>query len=181
VGGPLVAAFGTYVPIPNAAVGARYGVSGDWDLDANVYLLPLAYHLIGFDVGMAWYPVDTDVATLVLEPRAFALISFKEDVNDRIRLYPAISATYSTEHDGRRLYAGIDVAVIPRASRYDPERAFAVVTPLVGCRWELGRGYRLLTELKWLGVNIESNATVDYVNPGGLGGLAPAFGLEVPW
>ncbi len=181
VGGPLVSAFDTYVPIPNASVGGRYGLKGDLDLEGNVYLLPLAYSLVSMDAGLAWFPIDHQSGTMTIEPRVLLYASFKSGVSDRIRIYPAVSMIYSLPFVGERTYGGLDVLWLPYAYDYDPDPERMVVSPFVGCRWEVGSGTRLLTELKWLGANVRTDATVEYVHPGGRGGIAPSIGLEFSW
>src|SRR6185295_1571109 len=50
-GGPIVAAFGAYVPIPYVTVGADYGVSSRINLNGTLHVLPLAYRVAGVDAG----------------------------------------------------------------------------------------------------------------------------------
>lgn len=181
VGGPFVAAFGAYVPIPNASVGGRFGLSSDLDLEGNLYLLPLAYSLVSIDAGVAWYPIDGESETMTIEPRLLLYASFKSGVEERVRIYPALSLLYSTPLVAERAYGGVDILSLPYSYGYDPEPVRIVVSPFVGCRWELATGTRLLTEVKWLGANVRTDATVEYINPGGHGGIAPSIGLELSW
>lgn len=181
LGGPLVAALGTTIPIPNASVGGRYGVGADLDIEGNAYLLPLAYSIVSMDVGLAWYPLQTPSATISLEPRVLLFASVKSRVTERFRIYPAISTTLSTPLGVGRGYAGMDVSAIVSTPTYDPEPVRVLLSPLAGVRWDVGDRVTLTTELKWVGVNVRTNATVEYVNPFGVGGLAPSIGIDFPW
>lgn len=182
IGGPLVSAFDTYVPIPNLTLGLTHGVSDRVDVGGSLYLLPMLYGDFGLDVGATWYPlVDSDGTTIALQPRVMAFSSFRDSVEKRFRAYPAISASAAWHNGDDRIYTGFDLLLYTGSFDYDNDPAPVVLSPFVGYRWSLGSRSRLLTELKWHGVNVRTNATVEYVNPLGQGGLAPFIGYELLW
>lgn len=179
VGGPMVASFGTYLPIPNVTAGATHGLTDNIDVGGSLYILPLFYQLIGFDVGATWYPiVDSNALTIAVQPRLMLFASFKESVSERLRVYPAVSASAAWRRGRDRAYAGFDAAIPISAPDYDPDPPPLVLSPFVGYRWALGASSRLITEIKWVGINVRTDATTDYVNPLGHGGLAPFIGYE---
>lgn len=51
VGGPIFKTLGPAIPIPNAHLGARVGVTEWMDVDANVNLLAAAYGILALDVA----------------------------------------------------------------------------------------------------------------------------------
>jgi hypothetical protein len=182
LGGPLVAAFGTYPPIPNLAVGATYGLDDRLDLNGTVHLLPLLYSLAGMDASIVWYPLLNDGATptVSLQPRLMAFASFKSGVEDRVRVYPALSSSAAWKLGAGMIYAGFDLTVPISQPDYDSDAASFILSPLAGYRWDAWKTTRLYFELKWHGANIRTNATAEYINPGGYGALSPFIGIDIP-
>lgn len=183
VGGPLVYAFGIYPPIPNLTAVANYGLGDRVDLNGNLYLLPIAYSLVGLDLGATWYPVLNNgaIPTIGVQARLMAFASFKSDVDDRLRAYPILSSSAAWRLGEGMIYTGADLTVPLTEGEYDSESASVILSPLLGYRWELGRGIRLYTELKWHGANIRSNATAEYINPGGYGAISPYVAFDFPF
>ena len=181
VGGPMVSAFGTYVPIPNLALGARYGITSNTDLGANVYVLPMAFQMGAIDAGAIWYFGVGENVKLALEPRCLVFISLKPGVSHSPLVYPAMLATMSEPLGSGRGYFGLDVVPLLYGSDFDLDPPAMAVSASIGYRWELGAGYRLTTEVKWIGFNIRTDATVEYVHPLRYGAIAPLIGLEFPW
>ncbi|HVK38802.1 MAG TPA: hypothetical protein VNA88_09745 [Candidatus Kapabacteria bacterium] len=182
LGGPMVAAFDTWLPIPNLSVGVNHGYCDDLDIGGTVYLLPLLYGNVGLDVGATWYPlVDTAGTTIALQPRIMAFASFREGVDSRFRAWPVVSASAAWRAGRDRIYTGFDMLVFASSFMYDEEAPPLILSPFVGYRWAIGESGRLMAELKWHGVNVRTNATVEYVNPFGQGGLAPFVGYELEW
>jgi hypothetical protein len=181
LGGPLVAAFGTRPPIPNLALGARYGLGDRIDLDGNLHLLPLLYSLAGLDLGVTWYPLLNDgaVPTIGIQPRVMAFASFKSGVDDRFRAYPAISSSAAWKLGSGLIYTGFDFVVPVSQPDYDNDPPRVIFSPLVGYRWNIWNGFRLYTELKWMGANVRTDATAEYVHPGGYGAIAPFIAIDV--
>jgi len=180
LGGPVVEALGTRLPIPYLTAGVTWGMSARSNLDANVHLLALAYGVAGVDIGGTWFLAGSDGTgrRLAVSPRALMLLSLRGGVEQRFRLYPALTATGTTPL-GRGLgYAGVDVALQAGDLSYDPEAAGTVWSPFLGYRWPLG-GVFLLTELKWQGANLATDQlAVSYLHPGGRGALAPLVAIQ---
>lgn len=181
VGGPVVAAFGTRVPIPYLTAGADYGLAPRLVVSGNVHLLSLAYGVTGADGGVAWFPWKGTGAfpTLGVEARATAFASLRGQVGRRMIAYPVFSVSSAWELSSGLLYTGAHLAgPLPRPE-YDPAAARFLVSPLVGYRWALGSRYALLTELKWHGVNVRTDqVAVSYLHPFGRGALAPMVALS---
>jgi hypothetical protein len=183
-GGPFVEAFDTQVPVPNLAVGATHGVTDRLDASGSLYLLPLVYGIVGFDVGAAYYILTdstTSISSIAVQPRLLTLISVKSDVEERLRIYPALSASAAWRHGENRFYTGFDLLVPLSSPDYDPDPPVGIVSPFIGYRWALGTSTHLLTEIKWHGANVRTNATVNYVNPFGYGAITPLVAIEWGW
>jgi hypothetical protein len=180
LGGPLVSAFDTYLPIPNVTVGAEHGLGERLDVGGTLHLLPLAYGLVGFDVGATYYPiVDSSGATIAVQPRLLTFVSVKPDVAERVRVYPALSASAAWRNGDDRVYTGFDFAVPVSSPDYDNDPPPVIFSPFVGYHWAISSSVSLLGELKWHGANVRTNATAEYVHPFGYGGIAPFIGVEV--
>jgi hypothetical protein len=179
VGGPIVAAFGAYVPVPYVTAGADYGLGSRVNLSGTLHVLPLAYRVAGIDAGLAWFtaPAAGRRPQIGIEPRIFAFSSFKSGVSERFLIYPAISVS-ATWGSRRLFYAGSDVAgPLPKAD-FDTQAPRFIWSPFFGFRWNLG-GVFLLTELKWQGANVATNLlSVRYVRLGNNGGLTPLFAIQ---
>ena len=50
-GGPFFSNLGAPIPLPNLAVGGRYGLTDGFDLDGDLSITGLAYGTIGLTVG----------------------------------------------------------------------------------------------------------------------------------
>jgi hypothetical protein len=181
IGGPIVEAFGGHIPIPYLQAGADYGVSDVVNVGAQVHLLPLAYSIAGLDVGATWFPVQNAgwQPTLGLGARMFALASLKGDVDQRFLFIPALSGSAAWATGPGVLYTGTDLIVPFSPSDFDEEAAPFLLSPFVGYRWNLGRRYALLTELKWHGANVNARqVATDYISIGGHGALTPIIAFQ---
>ncbi len=180
LGGPVVAAFGTRLPIPYLSTGADYGLAPSLTLSGNAHLLPLAYGIAGFDGAVTWFPWEGrgPRPTVGLEARLMAFASLKDQVDDRFIVYPVFSTSAAWRLGSGLLYAGFHLAgPLPRPE-YDPSPERSLWAPFLGYRWSLGESYALLTELKWLGVNVRSDQlAVTYLHPAGRGALTPMIGV----
>ncbi len=180
-GGPLVSAFDTRIPIPYLTAGASYGLRGDLDLHGTLHLLPLAYGLAGLDLGATWFPVANDGWTpaVGLGGRLMTFVSLKSDVDERVRIYPYLSATAAWRQGPGLLFLGADLAIPFTRPDYDPEAVHVILSPSVGYRWDLGASMKLVTELKVQAINVRSDRlAADYVKIGGHGALTPLVALE---
>ncbi len=181
VGGPVVEAFDTRIPVPYAAAGLQYGLSDRVDLTGSLHLLPLFYKLSGFDVGAAWFPVLNEglVPTVGIQPRLLSFVSLKADVPERWKVYPVVSGSAAWKAGGGLLYAGADIAVPLSRSDYDDDAAAVLFSPFLGYRWEIGERLSLFTELKWQGANVRSDQlAVEYLPIGGNGAVSTLFSIQ---
>jgi hypothetical protein len=181
-GGPIVAAFGTHIPIPYFSGGASYGLNDRLDLDGQLHLLSLAYSIAGLDAGATWYPVLNDGATptIGLSGRLMMLASFKSGVDERFRAYPIVGSSAAWRVGSGLLYGGFDMAVPLSQQDYDTAGAPVIFSPLVGYRWNLGSSLRLYTEVKWQGANVRTDQLApEYLHPFGNGAIAPFVALSL--
>ena len=176
LGGPIVAAFGTHVPIPYLYVGGDYGLSDRLDLDGGLHLLSLAYGVAGLDLGATWYPLINDgpLPTLGVGGRMTLFASVKSGVDDRFRLLPSLTSSAAWEAGPGKVYAGFDLAIPLTRPAYDTAAAPLIFSPLAGYRWDLGSRSHLFVELKWQGANVRTDQlAAEYVHPGGHGAITP--------
>lgn len=181
VGGPIVKAFGTRIPIPYATVGLDKGLTDNLDVNTNLHLFSLAYQVAGFDAGVTWFPLMNDglVPTVGLQPRFLAYSSLKPDVDSRFRLYPAFSGSAAWRAGSGLLYAGLDLVAPLSEMDYDEEAKSMILSPFMGYKWKLGNRYFLYTELKWNGANLQSHQLApDYLPISEHGALSTLFSIE---
>jgi hypothetical protein len=181
VGGPIVAAFGTHMPIPYGTVGANYGIADNCNLTGSLHLLPLAYEIIGMDFGAGIFPVLNDgmIPTVGVHQSIMLFGSIKPNVDDRFRAYPITSATFAWQFSNGLVYSGVDLTSILSSADYDDEAPSFILSPFAGHRWQLSRLTGLLLELKWHGANIRSDQlAVEYTSVGRHGALAPFISIE---
>lgn len=181
IGGPIVEAFGTHIPIPYLMAGTEYGLSDAVNLGGQAHLLPLAYGIAGVDVGATWYPLLNRgwQPTLGLGPRLFAFASLKEDVEERFFVFPTVSGSAAWAAGRGLFYTGADLALPVSQPDYDAEAASVVFSPFAGYRWDIGRRHALLTEVKWHGANVGTNdVATNYTAIGGRGAITPLFALQ---
>lgn len=181
IGGPLVEAFDTHIPVPYLLVGADYGLRPDVNLNTAVHLLPLAYGVAGLDGGIVWFPIDNDGwrPTIGVGPRLFAFASTKTDMDERFLVYPAVSASAAWAGGPGVFYTGADAAVPLDEPAYDDEARPILLSPFVGYRWNVGRRHALLTEVKWHGANVRTDQVVTgYTALGQHGAVTPLLALQ---
>jgi hypothetical protein len=184
VGGPIVAAFGTNVPVPYAVVGIQRGVSDRVNVTADLHITPMFYQMVGGEFGAVWFPrLPLSLRrTVGVGGRMLVLGSFKAGVAERFRVYPILAISSARTGMRNTPYAGVDLTLLPHQPDYDEEPGRAIASPFLGVRWNVGRGYLLSTELKWHGANIRSDQTaVEYVQIGRSGAIATLFSLERQW
>ncbi len=179
-GGPVVEAFDTQVPLPISTIGANYGISSKVNATGQVHLTALAYQLLGVEAGAAWFPIYKEQgATVTILPRFLFLASFKSGVQERVRLYPSITASGAWPLGKGKIYGGADLTIPISQADYDPEAVKAIVSPFIGYRWALSANLRLFTELKWTGANVETyQLAVNYLSIGRHGAFTTLFSLE---
>jgi hypothetical protein len=181
-GGPIVAAFGTHVPVPYLTTNINYGLTDSINLHGELHWLPLAYGLAGADIGATWFPLIRDsgwVPTWGLSADVLCLLSVKSGVASRFRGYPIITPAFSWKIRSHVLYTGINALLPLTRGDYDKDAASAILSPFVGFRWQITRRLRLTPELKIQGINLASNQlTVEYIKIADHGALTPLLSLE---
>ncbi|HEX2869320.1 MAG TPA: hypothetical protein VHO03_19915 [Ignavibacteriales bacterium] len=181
LGGPVVAAFNTHIPIPYATLGAAYGLKDDINIDASFHLTSLPYRILGMDLGAAYFPVVNNgfIPTVGIHPGVLAFFSMKPDVESRMRLYPSGSASAAWHLGSDMVYSGFDYTLPLTTPDYDTDAPRFVLSPFLGYRTDLGKDFRLTTELKWQGANVRTNQlAADYTKLGGHGAVAILFVIE---
>ena len=181
VGGPIVAAFGTRIPVPYITAGANYGLTDNVNLTGNLHLFSLAYKIAGLNFGISTFPVRQDgfKPTIGIQQSLLILSSFKSGVDIRFRAYPVSSASFAWKYKKITTYNGLDLTTLISSPDYDNEASRFIMSPFLGFRWEFGSRNRLQLELKWHGANIRSDQlAVKYNSIGGYGAIAPLVSLE---
>lgn len=181
LGGPFIPIAETKIPTPYLSIGANYGLSENINVDANFHVTPLFYKMNGVDFGTTWFPILNDgvLPTLGIQPRLLFLTSFKNNVNDRLRIYPLISSSAAWKFGSEIIYLGLDIISPISEPDYDKESVDIILSPFLGYRWELGKNIRLISEFKWLGANVKSNQlAVEYMKIGDHGAFSIMLSLE---
>jgi hypothetical protein len=184
VGGPVVSAFGAKLPVPYGTLGFNYGMADRFDLTGNVHLLPLAYDIMGFDLGTTWYPVlhKRYIPTVGIQPRLLILASFKSGMSNRLKAYPLFSTSAAWNIGAGLAYTGFDATMPASFSQYDPDAPSFIFSPLAGYRWRIGRKTFFITELKWHASNVRSDQlAVEYLSLARHGALATLFSIIREW
>ncbi|MFC1608468.1 hypothetical protein ACFL47_10915 [Candidatus Latescibacterota bacterium] len=180
VGGPVVSAFGTKVPIPYATAGTNYGLTDRWNINGNFHLLPFAFQVAGIDLGATWFPVLNRgaVPTVGIQPGLLIFSSFKSGVDQRFRAYPMMSGSLAWQVGQGLFYTGFD-SVLPLSSPdYDDESPSVIFSPFLGYHWRLGSRTYLLTELKWQAANVENGElAIQYMGIGDRGAVTPLVSI----
>lgn len=181
LGGPIISAFGTRIPLPYLTVGANYGISDQINIHGNLHLFSMGYKIVGFDFGAAWFPFLNDglKPTISIQPRLIVFASAKSDVSSRFRVYPVITNTAAWKIGKNTLFTGFDLVVPFTKPDYDSEASSTIFSPFIGYGWKVGQRTRLTTELKWHGANIKSDQlAVEYVPISGYGAITTLFSIE---
>ncbi|MBN1349750.1 hypothetical protein JXJ21_10105 [candidate division KSB1 bacterium] len=181
LGGPIVSAFGTRIPIPYATVGTNYGLTDQINMNANLHLMSLGYRIFGADIGASWFPVLNQGAMPVIgiQPRLLLFSSLKKDVDSRFRGYPLITNTYGWQLGSGLIYSGFDLTIPLTLTDYDDEAASTIISPFAGYRWQLGQRTGLLTEVKWHGANMRSTQlAVEYLPIANYGAITTLISIE---
>ena len=181
VGGPIVAALDTHIPIPYFTTGCDYGISDRTNICGNLHLLPLAYSIAGGDFGAAYFPVMNDgyIPTWGVQARMLFLSSLKSDVPEQFKMYPVISTSAAWKCGKGNIYTGCDLSFRLNSPDYDNEASNYIVSPFAGYRWNITDNYRLLFELKMQGVNLRTDQlAVDYIPIANHGAFTTFFAVE---
>lgn len=181
VGGPIVEAFDTHIPVPYSTAGVDYGLTARLDLNCNLHLLPFAYRLAAADVGLTWFPVLIKARwpTLGIQPGVFVLASLKKGMSEYFRLYPLVSSSAAWRLGSGMVYSGFNIVLPFSKADYDEEAASFIFSPFIGYRWRLGARMALFTEIKLHGANIRSDQLVPgYSAIGKHGAISTLFAFQ---
>jgi len=181
VGGPIIEIFDINMPIPYLTTGINYGVSDRINLDGNLHLLPLAYEIFGLDVGTTFFPILNDglIPTVGIQPRYLILSSFKENVKVRLRAYPVVSVSAAWASWRGLFYSGMDVTMPQTSADYHNYAPYVILSPFAGYRWQIGKDFRLFTELKLHAANwFTHQMAVNYTSVGNVGATTLLFSIE---
>ncbi len=181
LGGPFIPIAETKIPTPYLSIGTNYGMSENFNVDGNLHITSIFYQVAGFDFGTTWFPILNKgmIPTWGIQPRFLLLTSFKGNVESRFRIYPLLSSSTAWQLGSGLIYAGFDFVVPLTEPDYDSESVDVIISPFTGYRWNIGENLKLLTELKWLGANVQSNQlAVEYIKIGGYGAFSIMLSLE---
>lgn len=181
VGGPIVKAFGTRIPVPYATAGVNYGLNNRFDLNGDLHLLSLPYKIFGLDFGPTWFPClnSGKIPTIGIQPRLLTLISLKSNVDERLKTYPIISNSAAWKINKGIIYVGTDITIPLSSPDYDEDAANAIFSPFLGYRWSIGGHTYLFTEIKWHGANVRTDQlAVEYLPISGHGAISTLFSIQ---
>jgi len=181
IGGPIVKAFGTRIPIPYATVGVDYGLAARFDLKGDLHLFSLPYKIFGFDFGSTWYPClnKWKLPIIGIQSKLMTLMSLKSNVDERLKIYPIISTSAAWKLSKGLIYLGSDITIPFSSSNYDDEATTTLFSPFFGYRWSIGKHTSLFTEIKWHGANVQSSQlAVDYLSLNNYGAITTLFSIQ---
>jgi len=170
VGGPLVNAFGTVIPIPYAMAGATYGITDRLDAHADLHVLAAVFKFMGLTPGLTYFPklpVDRWVPSVTADVLLFSDFTAK-------RAYPEITAAIAHPIGTRWVpYAGLH-----NTFQFSHHPVY-ISSLYAGTSYRMGR-VNLYGELQWLALNRDNHLTpVDYHGIGEHGALSPQFGVSM--
>lgn len=180
VGGPLFSNLGTPIPMPNVALGGRYGVADGWDVDGNVSLLAAAVGVAYLDPGVVkQLYVQARGAALSASARANVFVGNSDGL--AVRVYPEVGLHGELPLGTAATLFGGGTAWI---SLTPPEgKSPVMVTPYLGASWAFGdrsrRRPELSLQLGWVSPWMDSSSVVDW-QPKGHGAVTALLGFSVP-
>jgi hypothetical protein len=180
IGGPIVAAFDTHIAIPYLTAGADVGMGEQWNVSGRLHILPIAYGIVGGEVGATWFPLHRpEGLTIGLDGRLLAFTNVKPEAEGRFMAYPVVTTTAQHPLGRGDAYAGLNLAIPTPAPDFDPDAALVIASPFIGYRFPVSARWAVQAEVKWHGLNIDTQTTaVDYTNPGGNGAITPLIGFS---
>lgn len=168
IGGPLVDAFGTTIPVPYLMTGATYGLTNRISVHGDLHVTSAAYKFFGFTPGITVFP---GVEFWSWTPSFGADVLVFSDLRD-CRLYPEFTLAAARRSAGRWTHYGGLHNTLQTA---DSPRYLVSVFAGTSCR--VGR-LRSYIELQWLAANQDNRWTpVGYHGLARRGALAPQVGL----
>ena len=181
IGGPIVKAFGTRIPIPYATVGLNYGLNNKFNMNGNLHLFSLPYKIFGFDFGSTWFPFlnNGKIPTIGIQPRLLTLMSLKSNVDEQLKIYPLISTSAAWKIDTGLLYLGGNITIPLSSSDYDEDAVSTIFSPFLGYRWKIGKHTFIFTEIKWHGANVRTDQlSVEYLPIRNHGAISTLFSIQ---
>lgn len=168
VGGPLVDAFGTTIPVPYLMTGATYGLTDRVNVHADVHVLSAAYKFLGFTPGITVFP---DIGSGRWIPALSADFLVFSDF-EAWRLYPEF--TLGIARHGRSHWTPYGGLHNTLQTTHAPRWMLSV---FAGSAYVFGR-MRASLELQWLAANHDNHWTpVGYHGIARRGALSPQVGL----
>lgn len=181
LGGPVITINKIRTPAPYLTIGGKYGLSDVMNVDANLHVTSLFYKVAGLEFGAAWFPLSykNSFFILALNPRILLLESLKENVGDRLRIYPLLSGSAAWTLGGGLIYVGSDLVFPLTQPDYNKNSPRLIASIFTGYRWQISDTFGFVSELKWLGANIPSNqVAVEYINIAKYGAVSLLFSIE---
>jgi len=170
VGGPLVRLAGLILPVPLSTAGVRYGLGDSYDVAAHLHLTSLSFGVAGVDIGSTWMPVPQNGAlpALSLSGRLYGFGNLRN--SPRAYLELTGSASYLA---GEHFLTYLSATGLVQFAGGPPLFALAA-----GEELRFGQlGVQL--ELRWYEPDISTGyQVVDWVSPGGQGGLGVVLGFN---
>lgn len=181
IGGPVVKAFNNHIPVPYITGGLKYGLTPDINLCGGFHFTSLPYELLGIELGASYFPAANNglIPTVGISPGLLTFCSLKSGIESRFRIYPTLTSTASWHINDNLIFTGFDFTLPFTKPDYDNSSPKFIFSPFAGYRFELGKSFRLITEIKWQGANIKSSqVAVEYTRIAKYGAVAILFALE---
>lgn len=181
IGGPIISALGIKFPTPYLIIGGSYGYREDITLSANLHLLSLIYGVAGVEFGAKkYFRVNDDISPLIGVGANFLMLaSVRSRSDDKMRIYPYLSATSTWKKERSAYYLGVNLAIPISSMDYYDKFPSAILSPSFGYRRDIGASTRITVELRFNAVNHKTDQlSVEYLNIGGNGAITPLFAIE---
>jgi len=170
LGGPMTTSLGPPAPIPNAFVGARYGILDDLDFSAHYNLTAPIVPGIGLDLQTAvhWIPIQPGLARQQQTPEyGWSLggglgITWISDFRSGLVVLPYLEAAVGWRHAWFNPFAGTALGL----NLYRPPGREHVMqlSPFLGVELILPRGAALSLRLTWHDVTYNAyGSQVDWI------------------
>ena len=180
-GGPFFSNIGSTIPIPNVAVGGRYGVADGWDVDGNVSVLAAAMGVAYVDPGVVRQLYATDGGpALSASARANLFVGSSDGL--AVKVYPELGL-HGELPLGRHanLFAGGTAWV-----NFTPSigKSPVMVTPYLGASWRFSPqrlgGPEVSMQLGWVSPWEDSTSVVEW-QPMPNGAITAVVALSIPF
>ena len=180
LGGPFLTNLGPAIPLPNIAVGGRYGIADGWDVDGNFSVLGAAFGTVYVDPAVvAQLYAQEQGPALSASLRANLFLGSSDGFAARV--YPEVGLHGELPLGPATVFGGALawVSFAPPAGKPP-----VLATPYLGGSWRFGaqRGVspELWLQLAWVSPWQDSTSVIDWA-PGGAGALSGVLGFTVPF